>query len=172
MKKTYKEHPEHKGIWVSKSGQVMKLEDGELKVLNQHGSGYKGLYKSVAFYGLKLYVHHLVYQTYIQSDWDRNVYEMDHINGDPSNNKLNNLQLLTIRENRQKVTKRFKPIKITNLKTDEVSYAKSGIDAAELLNTQRYYISNALTQKKSILNDTYKLEYACRSEAEEYFNQL
>ena len=168
----YKEHPFHKGIWVSKNGQIIKADEKELRVITQTKVGYKGLYRSVWINKKNIQVSHLVVETFIQPEWDKTEYEVDHIDGNPSNNKLNNLRILTITENRQNVVLRFKPIKITNLENGEVIYAKSGIHAAELLNTQRYYVSNALKQKKSILKKTYNLEYACRTEAEEYFNQL
>lgn len=171
-KNIYKEHPFHKGIWVSKSGQIIKADEKELRVLKQHKSGHKGMYRRVCLNNKIIPVSHLVVETFIQEYWDKTEYEVDHIDGNPSNNKVNNLRILSIRENRQNVVLRFKPVKITNIKTGEVTYAKSGIDAAELLNTQRYYVSNALKQKKSILKKTYNLEYADRTEAKEYFNQL
>lgn len=170
--KLYKKHPNIEGLYVSSKGIVLKVTDKGLEVANQHGAGHKGMYYLISHKNERHYVHTLVYQTFVQESWDKTEYEIDHIDGDPTNNKLNNLRLLTIKENRQNVVLRFKPIKITNIKTGEVTYAKSGIDAAELLNTQRYYISNALKQHKPIMNQTYNLEYACRTEAEEYFNQL
>lgn len=168
----YKKHPSIEGLYVSSKGIVLKETDKGLEVAKQHGAGYKSMYYLISHKNERHYVHTLVYQTFVQESWDKTEYEIDHIDGDPSNNKLNNLRLLTIKENRQNVTLRFKPIKITNIKTGEVTYAKSGIHAAELLNTQRYYVSNALKSQKSILNKTYNLEYACRTEAEEYFNLL
>lgn len=170
--KLYKKHPFIEGLYVSSKGIILRDTDKGCEVVNQHGRGYKYMYRAISHKNTPYYVHTLVYETWVQETWDKTEYEIDHIDGDPSNNKLNNLRLLTIRENRQNVTLRFKPIKITNIKTGEVIYAKSGIHAAELLNTQRYYVSNALKSQKSILSKTYNLEYACRTEAEEYFNQL
>lgn len=171
-RRLYKKHPNIEGLYVSSKGIILRDTDKGIELVNQFGRGYKSMYRAISHKNTQYYVHTLVYQTWVQESWDKTEYELDHIDGNPSNNKLNNLRLLTIKENRQNVHLRYKPVKITNLKTGEVTYAKSGIHTAELLNTQRYYVSNALKQKKSILNETYKLEYACRTEAAEYFNQL
>lgn len=171
-KRTFKQHPFLEGVWVSKSGGVINtLTDGSLRIVRPYGYGHRGWYKATHLKGKPYPIHHLVVQTFIQEEWDRSIYEIDHIDGNPSNNKLNNLRILTITENRQNITRRFKPIKITNVKTGEVIEAKSGIEAAEILNTERYYVSNALKQGKLILDKTYKLEYLPKEWEQESENE-
>ena len=105
----YKQHPNLEGLYVSSKGIILRDIDKGIELVNQWGTGHNRMYRGISHKNKNYLVHTLVYQTWVQESWDKTEYELDHIDGNPSNNKLNNLRLLTIKENRQNVVLRFKP---------------------------------------------------------------
>lgn len=172
-------HPKYDNLMINRKGIMMKSSivkdsNGEeyktWELYKGFSSGYKGLYKSASIQSNKELVHRLVWDTWVDRTmaWrDEKGMNIDHIDGNGHNNKLDNLRHVTHQENCQNRFALLKPIKITNVKDGSVMYAESGIQAANMLNTYRYYISNALKQEKLILNKTYKLEYITKDEYEE-----
>jgi hypothetical protein len=89
-------------------------------------------------------------------------YDIDHIDSDPSNNKLENLQILTRKEHTLKtkkcqkkddtyINKLSKPLKY--VKDDKEYFFKSINDASRILGTDRKTIKNSLKLKKPDYNN-------------------
>jgi predicted DNA-binding protein YlxM (UPF0122 family) len=81
----------------------------------------------------QIYVHHLVWEAF-NGEFDKKIYEIDHIDDNPRNNKLSNLQILTRRNNMRKYNKK----KHGSLPTERVDYVKElfndGMSITEIAN--------------------------------------
>ena len=115
-------------------GKYMVSNLGNIKSLNYHRSGKEGLmstvltgikkrqYKAVNLYinnkGKLERVHQLVAMSFLGFIKNKNGIVVDHINNDQLDNKLENLQIITIRENCSK------DVKNTSSKFTGVSYHK------------------------------------------------
>lgn len=99
--KEWKTHPIHTDYELSIYGDVYykggmgKRNRRRSKVLKQHTN--KLGYKTVAIDNVRMYVHILMGQTFLQNP--ENKPEIDHIDGNPSNNAVSNLRWATHKEN-------------------------------------------------------------------------
>lgn len=80
-----------KNYFISKSGVVIKRN-----VLKQNSRNGKG-YVTVTLKGKQRYLHRLLWEAFVGEI--PKGYEIDHIDTDPTNNKLENLRLVTHKEN-------------------------------------------------------------------------
>lgn len=97
MNEIFKDIPSYEGVYqVSNLGRVKSFIGREkfLKPINKGGG-----YMRVVLKKKKFYVHRLVANVFLNYNFDNNDYVIDHIDNNPSNNRLDNLQLITHREN-------------------------------------------------------------------------
>lgn len=93
-----KEHPIHKGYFVTEDGRVFSINRGHLKELSRHiCRGYKvvSIYINQKQYYKK--VHRLVAETYIPNP--DNLPMINHIDEDKLNNNVDNLEWCTSQYN-------------------------------------------------------------------------
>lgn len=85
--------------YVDENGKVFKQTKTGLKLCNQHdnGSGYKFVSFRINNKIKNIYVHRLVWETFKGSIPDG--FEIDHIDTDRSNNKLENLRCVNHKDN-------------------------------------------------------------------------
>lgn len=107
MQEIWKDIKDFEGMYqVSNLGRVRsvdrfdrtgQLHKGVIIVLSDNGRGYKTVRMSKDSKPKKCYVHRLVATAFIENP--DNKPEVHHIDGDKSNNKLENLQWVTTKEN-------------------------------------------------------------------------
>ena len=91
--------------YVSKNGIICKydIKSDKLKSITQSPIGHNGMYRRVSLIDSQdnkrhsIRVHRLVYMTFIGEIPEG--MQIDHIDGDASNNNLNNLRCVTPKEN-------------------------------------------------------------------------
>ena len=88
---TTKEDPDYE---VSNQGRVRRKRDGY--ILSQSRNERDGYYR-VALHGKKYYVHRLVAHGF--KDCEPHSWDVNHIDGDKTNNHISNLELCTRKEN-------------------------------------------------------------------------
>ena len=131
----------------NKDGDVINVKTGRFMKKSKNNSGY--LFFSIYNKNLKktktFYQHRFVYEV-IKGKIPSNL-EIDHINGNKTDNRIKNLQLLTHKQNVEKT--KNKSIISTNIKTGEKrifdSIKKTGIE----LDISRSNICNICRNKKS-----------------------
>ena len=95
----------YKGIYeISNFGRIKKLKYGYRKPDNiiNPGVDKRGYVLVVLIVNKKrktVYLHHLVWDTFGNKKRSGKILQIDHIDGDRSNNKISNLHLVTQREN-------------------------------------------------------------------------
>jgi len=98
MQETWKDIEEYEGIYeVSTLGNVRNKISGIMKLPHDNGHGYKSVSLSQNGHYKTRYVHRLVATAFIDNP-DKKP-EVHHIDSDRSNNKLDNLQWVTSKEN-------------------------------------------------------------------------
>ena len=144
--KFYK-HPEFSNYAASKDGDVINVKKNKIMSMFKNNSGYLffGIYDKDLQKTKTFYQHRFVYEV-IKGKIPSNL-EIDHINGNKTDNRIKNLQLLTHKQNVEKT--KNKSIISTNIKTGEkrifVSIKKAGIE----LDISRSNICNICRNKKS-----------------------
>ena len=113
---------------VSNKGDVKNLQNGKLVPQYDNGVGYKKVHLWKDGIGeSRLYVHRLVAKTFIPHSAGRE--EVNHVDGNHSNNNVENLEWVTSSENSKHAVYRgalcawgnkAKPIETTNIETGEV----------------------------------------------------
>jgi hypothetical protein len=84
--------------WVSTQGEVVEWADGQLPKqvsFYKAGAGYRVLYCK----GSKLYIHRMVMVAFDLMAADERKMQVNHIDGDKSNNRLTNLELIAASDN-------------------------------------------------------------------------
>lgn len=133
---SFKEIPGFNGkYFISKNGDVLSLIKGYPKLMKLSKSSYGYLHvRLVVEYGRNktFQVHQLVVKTYIlESDkWPKDKVT-DHINGNKTDNRLENLELVTYQENVRRAwtsgehINKYTPVKARNWETKEIILFKS-----------------------------------------------
>jgi hypothetical protein len=127
----FKKHPIYTNYASDKNGNVINLVIQKFLVAQCHKNNYKLIYIRIKPNAQKKYMlHRFIYECHnglIPSD-----KEIDHIDNNRSNNKLENLQLLSHRENNNKsnISRNFKRnsnvcIKSTCIETGELDHFHS-----------------------------------------------
>ena len=132
-------HPKYKYYLASRCGQILSLKRKEKKILklnnNCWGYYYFNLYKN----GTKsyYYTHRFVYETFKgEISVDKQV---DHVDSSKENNTINNLQLLSPRENTRK--SKYKKVFSFNIETKEKKIFVSLKEAAEFYQIHKSTVS-------------------------------
>ena len=136
-------HPFVNNYLASKNGDIYSLKSKKIIKTFDNGNGY--LYFVICGKGRKnYYQHRFVYEVF-KGKIPPN-FEVDHIVPNKSDNRIQNLQLLSHKENIEKSNN--KPIISINLKTGEEIKFKSNKSAAEELNICKSTISNICNKKQ------------------------
>ena len=150
----YYKHPEFSNYAASKDGDVINVINKKIISKIKNNCGYlqfsiynKNLKKTKTFFQ-----HRFVYEV-IEGKIPSH-FEIDHVNGNKTDNRIKNLQLLTHQQNIEK--SKNKPIISSNIKTGEKrifdSIKKAGIE----LGISSSNISNICKNKKSCKTATSK----------------
>tara|TARA_R110000868_G_scaffold339485_1_gene600210 strand:- start:181 stop:645 length:465 start_codon:yes stop_codon:yes gene_type:complete len=94
----YKSIPGYPDYMINEYGEVCSIKNSKVKILKQSDDG-DGYYKISLFKDKKVYckkVHRLLGITFLNCSNDM---QIDHIDGDRSNNSLSNLRIVTSQEN-------------------------------------------------------------------------
>ena len=110
LKEKWKDVPRYEGIYlVSNFGNVKSLRFGKEKILTpgiSKGYAHVTLYQNGDKRGFK--IHKLVMMGFNGYEYNKDIdLWIDHIDNDKLNNRLDNLQLITHRENKSKDVKSF-----------------------------------------------------------------
>lgn len=100
-----KEHPEYKGYFITENGKVFSNKRGKIRELKQSLNNKGYLYVSVQVdvkIGKHKKVHRLVAETYIPNPDPDNLIQVDHIDGNKTNNSISNLQWIDCQGNIEK----------------------------------------------------------------------
>ena len=173
MQEVWKDVVGYEGLYqVSNLGNVKSLKFGKERTLKYgivpnnlinriYKSHFVNLYKDGKI--KRFYVHRLVYQAF--NGVIPEGYQIDHINNDPEDNRLENLQLLTRSENCKKrytdntelrYNYRIEPTKIICLNTGKIY--KSQHDAARELKLISSNITEVLKGRRNSTHG-YKFKY-------------
>ena len=94
MWKVIKEIPK---IEINENGEIRDAYTKKLRTQYSTSLGYKQLRIQINHKTYYYYIHRLVYETFVGDIPDDK--EINHIDGDPSNNNIDNLELVTHQEN-------------------------------------------------------------------------
>lgn len=97
-----KTHPLYPNLEIHTSGHVRRLSTGNILTPCTKPTGYKYVTERRQGKKKNLYVHALVAECFLG---DRSGKEVNHIDGDKSNNALSNLEYVTHKENMQHAQK-------------------------------------------------------------------
>ena len=146
--KFYK-HPEFSNYAASKDGVVINVKNNKIISMSKNNSGY--LFFSIYNKNLKktktFYQHRFVYEV-IKGKIPSN-FEIDHINGNKTDNRIKNLQLLTHKQNIEK--SKNKPIISTCIQTGEERRFKSVKTTGIELDINSSHISKVCKKKYKFL---------------------
>lgn len=174
MEEIWKDIPSYSGYQVSNLGRVRtynKISKTERhgerhwknRILKPKGQTYKTGYRVDLWKDNKphsMLVARLVAFTFLNADINNKELTVNHIDGNRFNNNINNLELVSLKENIQKgfelgLYKFCKKIEITNKKSNNKYCFKSMSDASKYINQNHGYISDKI--KKNIFeNNDYK----------------
>ena len=139
MKEIYKEYPSDKRYRVSNKGNVIGVKGYVLKPFVD-----KKNYSTLEIAGTTRKVHHLVAETFLSHTVNGHKSIVDHIDNNPQNNNLENLQITTHRHNLSK-DRKGKTSKYTG-----VSIKPNGTWVAQVcLGGKVYYLGTYKTQEEA-----------------------
>ena len=127
---SFKEIPEFKGRYVSKDGRVYSVLKHKFLVDNIDEHGYNRVKFRVNGQKYMKRVHVLVAEAFIPNP--NNYSQVHHIDEDKTNNNVDNLMWVTRLQNMRagtQIQRKSKPVVLTNIKTGDKLYFKSGMDA-------------------------------------------
>jgi hypothetical protein len=106
-----KEHPTYSGYFVNEQGKVFSTLRGDYHELTpaDNGIGYLRVRVMVNTKKYHRYVHRLIAETYLPNP--DNLSEVNHLDGNKSNNSLSNLEWCSRQENMTHYHKTLKPQK-------------------------------------------------------------
>lgn len=129
-------YPEWEGVYVSADGRVFSSRQGELKELaqtvNNRGKGY---FRVSLTSKKKAMVHRMVAETYISNP--ENKPQVNHKNGNTLDNRVENLEWVTAKENSQHARTtglqgdKSTPIYGVHLETGDGVWFRSGVEASK-----------------------------------------
>ena len=178
MQEIWKDIPEYEGKYqVSNMGQVKSLnydKTGKEKILKHNSITIHHKNRNYIFHQIMLYKNgkknHFLVSRLVWTSFNDNIpngYDVDHIDNNPENNRLDNLQLLTRSEN---LKKRFidNPDFIGNIEKinpkKKIRCLNNGViyesirEAARQLNLYTQNISNVLKGRRKTTGG-YRFEY-------------
>lgn len=147
MWKTIKSKPNYE---VNRLGQVRNKKTGRILKQSTRKDGY-----CQVMLGRKttpIYIHRLVAEAFIPND--KNMSQVDHINGNKSDNRVENLRWSNATLNYlaygydNRIRNKWKPVKATNVVTGEVINFKSRNEAAEYFKVNKSRINYNKVYKK------------------------
>lgn len=152
------------GYFISTLGNVKNKAGVALNPWD-NGLGYKKLTLPSGFGRVKVYVHRLVALEFIQPEEGKE--EINHKDGDPSNNRVSNLEWVNSRENKEHARDYLgsvhgqpsKPVILTDASTGGVYCFKSVSEAARRLGICRTNVFNVLAKRRKTVSG-YFVEYA------------
>ena len=154
MWKTIETKPNYE---VNKTGQVRNKKTGRILKNSTRKDGYCQV--MLGRKTIPLYIHRLVAETFILNK--DNLPQVDHINGDKSDNRLENLRWVNASENylgwgyRKRVRNIRKPIIATNSVTGEVLEFKSRDETADYFKCNKTKVKYNYIYKKGDKKDWY-----------------
>lgn len=168
MKETWKVIPNYEGYQVSDLGRVRThnkttytkkhgLRKWKDRILKFKGETYKTGYRVDLWKDGKPHtflVARLVAFTFNEKDINNHELTVDHIDGNRLNNRLSNLELVSLKENIQRGFKtglynsRLKKIKLTNKNNNYTRIYKSMAEASRTMGKNESYISDCLGKGK------------------------
>lgn len=113
--------------WASSAGSIYNL-DKNIELRQENSGDYLRVQCNYNLNGKHFLVHRLVWECF-NGEIPENM-DVHHVDGNPHNNALNNLELTSHKENCQKAQHNAKRIKAINATTNEVIYFKSLNQAA------------------------------------------
>ena len=142
MREIYKEYPFDKRYKVSNMGNVKGIS-GKLLKLQKDKSGRK----RVSISSIDVYVHQAVAETFLNHNRCGHRIVVDHIDNNPSNNRLDNLQLISHRENLLK-DKKNKTSKLRGVSIDSCSNSLK-YRSQVMLGKKMYYLGLFNSQQEA-----------------------
>lgn len=172
MKEIWRDIPNYEGYQVSNLGEVRTNDKithtkrhgnrhWKNRILKVKGQTYKPGYRVTLWKDNEpkdMLVARLVAFTFYNEDINNRELTVNHIDGNRFNNHLDNLELVSLRENIQKgfetgLYSTCKKTKITNKETKEVKEFISMSRASKYINKGKSYISSKLKNKISENNE-------------------
>lgn len=134
MIETFKPIKELKGLYsISNKGRVFCNRKNAIKNEQDNGRGYKQLYCQINGKRKLMYVHRLVASYFIGTI--KPGYQVNHIDADKSNNNVNNLEIVTAKEN-------INHAKINNLLSRGESSGTNKLTECQVMAIQTIYNIN------------------------------
>ena len=146
---------------VSNTGKIKNIKTGKFLKLVENKSGYLAVSLCQNRKKATFSVHRLVALMFIDNPDCKK--EVNHKDGNKKNNNINNLEWMTHKENDAHARKNGlkhgnKPVKLTNLKTEEYDIFYSISEAAKFLGLHKSNLCRALKKRTGVYHG-YKIEY-------------
>ena len=160
-----KEIPGYSGYWITKDGSIYSDRSGSIIELKTRVSQSGYISATVTGDDLKrtsLGIHRLLALAYLEKTEEQT--EVNHKDGDKSNNNLSNLEWCTHSENETHkvhnfMTERTRPVMITNKSTGKTIWIPSSREADRFLNATVNTVSRLLNKSETAEYNGYILSY-------------
>ena len=129
---------------INKEGKILEIDTGIIKIPGYLSSLSRTTpYTNVGLNGLSFSVHRLLASAWIENDEPYRKFMVDHINADPTDNRIENLRWVTLQENNAYVPEQGKCrtsyyCTIKNIVTGEFKSFYSATMAAKYMGTSRF----------------------------------